>query len=69
LEDPETDKAFPADAKMGAKLLGAVKKRGVITRVRNDAFVLAPPLISTKQQVDELLNVVEESVKEVTADV
>jgi adenosylmethionine-8-amino-7-oxononanoate aminotransferase len=69
LEDPETDKAFPADAKMGAKLLGAVKKRGVITRVRNDAFVLAPPLISTKQQVDELLNVVEESVKEVTAGV
>ena len=67
LEDPETDKAFPAEAKMGTKLLGAIKKRGLISRVRNDAFVLAPPLISTKEQVDEVLTIVEESVKEVTA--
>ena len=52
---------------MGTKLLGAIKKRGLISRVRNDAFVLAPPLISTKEQVDEVLTIVEESVKEVTA--
>ena len=69
LQDPETDTAFPAEAKMGAKFLGAVKSRGLISRVRNDAFLLAPPLVSTKENVDEILTIVEESVKEVTAGV
>jgi len=69
LQDPETDTTFPTDAKMGAKFLAAAKSRGLISRVRNDAFVLAPPLISTKETVDEILAIVEDSVKEVTAGV
>ena len=69
LQDPETDTAFPVEAKMGAKFLGAIKRRGLISRVRNDAFVLAPPLISTAEQVDEILTIVEDSVREITAEV
>ncbi|MCZ6708362.1 MAG: aspartate aminotransferase family protein [Chloroflexi bacterium] len=69
LQDPETDTAFPVEAKMGAKFLGAIKRRGLISRVRNDAFVLAPPLISTAEQVDDILTIVEDSVREITAEV
>ncbi len=69
LQDPETDTAFPVEAKMGAKFLGAIKRRGLISRVRNDAFVLAPPLVSTAEQVDDILTIVEDSVREITAEV
>lgn len=68
LQDPETDTAFPAEAKMGGKFLAAAKRRGLISRVRNDAFVLAPPLVTTKEQVDDILTIVEDTVREVTAD-
>ena len=67
LRDRDSDTPFDASQKMGAKLLGAARRRGLITRVRNDAFVLAPPLIVTAQQIDEVAEIVRDSVKEVTA--
>ena len=67
LKDPETDEAFPASDAMGAKLLQACQSRGLISRVRNDGYLLAPPLVATEAQVDEILTIVEDSVREVTS--
>ena len=67
LKDPETDEAFPAEDAMGAKLLNACQSRGLISRVRNDGYLLAPPLVATEEEVNEILNIVEDSVREVTA--
>ena len=69
LEDPETDQPFALEAGMGAKLLKACQSRGLISRVRGDAYLLAPPLVASEAQVDEILNIVEDAVREVTAGV
>ena len=67
LKDRDSDTPFPAADMMGAKLLVASRKRGLITRVRADAYVLAPPLVATQEQVDDILTIVADSLKEVTA--
>lgn len=66
LKDPETDEDFPASDAMGAKRLQACESRGLISRVRNDGYLLAPPLVATEEQVDEILTIVEVPVCEVT---
>ena len=67
LEDPETDKPFELSAGMGAKLLRACQSRGLISRVRGDAYLLAPPLVASAEQVDDILSIVEDAVREVTS--
>ncbi len=68
LEDPEAETRFDPTRGLGAKLINAMKTRGLITRFRNDNVVFAPPLIITAQQVDDILAIVRDSVKEVTAE-
>ena len=66
MQDPDSDQPFASDQRMGAKLMAACRERGLISRIRVDAYVLAPPLIATKEQVDDILMIVEESIQEVT---
>ncbi len=65
--DPENDVPFDASEAMGIKLLKACQKRGLISRARVDSYLLAPPLVATAEQVDEILTIVEDAVREVTA--
>ncbi len=67
LEDPDSDAPFELGAGMGLKLLQACQARGLISRVRGDAYLLAPPLIASAAQVDDILTIVEDAVREVTA--
>ena len=67
LEDPEADQPFDLSVGMGAKLLRACQSRGLISRVRGDAYLLAPPLVATAEQVDDILSIVEDAVREVTS--
>ena len=69
LKDPETDEPFLLEDGMGAKLLQACQRRGLISRVRGDGYLLAPPLVATEEQVDDILAIVEDAVREVTANV
>ncbi len=69
LRDPENETRFDAGLMMGAKLIEAMKERGLVSRFRNDHVVFAPPLIVSAQQVDDMLEIIRESVKAVTAGV
>ena len=51
----------PAQA-VGPTLLREMRRRGVITRVRGDTVVLAPPLVITDNQLDRLIEVIGESI-------
>ena len=44
-----------------------MRDRGVVTRVRGDTILLAPPLIVSEEQVDTIVNVVAESIDSVMA--
>lgn len=69
LQDPDSDTPFDGSMGMGAKMLGAAKERGLVSRARGDSYLLAPPLITSPSQVDDILSILEDSVNAVTAGV
>jgi adenosylmethionine-8-amino-7-oxononanoate aminotransferase len=65
VEDRATKAPFAADRKLGARIQAEMVKRGVVTRLRGEVLLLAPPLIVTESQVDRLVDVAQDSVKAV----
>ncbi len=64
--DTATREAFPPSAAVGPKIARAMRDRGLITRVKGDIILLAPPLIVSEQEVDTIVNTVAESIEAVT---
>jgi putrescine---pyruvate transaminase len=67
VENTESRGPFPSTAGVGPKLARAMRDRGVVTRVKGDTILLAPPLIVSEEQVDTIVNVVAESIDAVMA--
>jgi adenosylmethionine-8-amino-7-oxononanoate aminotransferase len=74
VEDPATRTNFAPDRKVGPRLQAEMAKRGVITRTRpspgpdplpGDATFFAPPLVITESEVDQLVDVLRDSVRTV----
>ncbi|HEX7101535.1 MAG TPA: aspartate aminotransferase family protein [Nitrolancea sp.] len=61
----ETKEKLDPSLNVGGRLLAATRKRGVVVRASNDNVVLSPPLIITKEQADEVIGVVADSLDEV----
>ena len=67
LQDADGNTPFPMEAGAGMKLLEEATQRGLIARIRLDSYLLAPPLITTEQQVDDILTILDDSVRAVVA--
>jgi putrescine aminotransferase len=65
VEDRATKAPFAADRKLGARIQAEMVKRGVVTRLRGEVLLLAPPLIVSESEVDRLVEVARESVRAV----
>lgn len=63
--DRGTKAAYPADQKVGPKVLAELIKRGVVTRTRGENIFFAPPLVVTEAQVDRLVSAARDTVKAV----
>ena len=61
----------PLDPKLsvGPKVHKATIKRGLFTRVKGDSYLLAPPLIITEAEVDQIVNILGEAIQEVAKEV
>ncbi|MDR3539009.1 MAG: aspartate aminotransferase family protein [Acetobacteraceae bacterium] len=67
--DKATHKSFDPAAKVGARWMKLCEANGVITRaVVNDALCFSPPLIITKDEVDEMLGRVEKALDTLTVE-
>ncbi len=51
----------PADG-IGPKLAKAMRDRGVVTRVKGESILLAPPLVVTDEQIDRIVEVTAEAI-------
>jgi adenosylmethionine-8-amino-7-oxononanoate aminotransferase len=69
VEDKESKKPFPLEKKMGARVILEARKRGVVIRPLGDVIVIMPPLSISLDHLDELLEVIFYSIKEVTSQV
>ena len=63
--DRLTRAPFEVSQKVGPCLLKAFRERGLITRLKGESILLAPPLVSTPEQIDRIIEVVGDSTKEV----
>lgn len=62
-----SDRATKAPANLGEKVRAAAMQRGLWTRALGDVFMFSPPLTITADEVDKVLQIVGESIAEVTA--
>jgi len=65
--DKATRAPFAAAQGIGPKLARAMRDRGVVTRVKGDSMLFAPPLVITEEQIDTIINVAAESIDRVIA--
>jgi len=66
VRDRETKAEYGPVAKVGARVTQAARTRGVITRPLGNVIVVMPPLCISEGELDALLDVLFESVREVT---
>jgi adenosylmethionine-8-amino-7-oxononanoate aminotransferase len=67
VEDKETMKPFHIDLNVGPRLVGAARERGLISRNLADNYLLAPPLVTTPDQIDQIVEILRESIRETVA--
>ncbi|MBT6272528.1 MAG: aspartate aminotransferase family protein, partial [Chromatiales bacterium] len=62
VKDRETKDEFPAGDSIGPRVHAACVERGMFSRVRGDVFCLAPPIVSTEAELDEMVSILSDSV-------
>jgi len=62
VEDKATRQSFGPERKVGAKLHAECVRRGLFSRFRNDIYVLAPPFMTSNEDIDRIVNIVGESI-------
>jgi adenosylmethionine-8-amino-7-oxononanoate aminotransferase len=62
VKDKGTKEEFPAAEKVGARIHEEAQKRGLFSRHRGDVFVLAPPFVTTDEEIDRIVEILAEAV-------
>ena len=65
VSDKNTKEPYPQKDKIGYKVILKAREKGVIIRPLGDVIVILPPLVIEKNEIDELLSVVYDSIKAV----
>ena len=65
VRDRATRELFPKSDKVGPRVLAAVDARGVFSRVRDDVFVCAPPVVSTEADLAQIADALAGAIHEV----
>jgi adenosylmethionine-8-amino-7-oxononanoate aminotransferase len=67
VQDKQSKKPFPLERKMGARVISEARTRGAIIRPLGDVIVIMPPLSISLDHLEELLDIIFHSIKEVTS--
>jgi adenosylmethionine-8-amino-7-oxononanoate aminotransferase len=62
VEDKATRKPFPADRKIGVRLYQECCKRGLVSRFKDDIYMLAPAFVISDADLDRCVNIIGESI-------
>jgi putrescine---pyruvate transaminase len=62
VEDKATKKAFPPARKFGAKVQQECYRRGLVSRIKDDIYMLAPPFVITDEEIDRMVNILGEAI-------
>jgi adenosylmethionine-8-amino-7-oxononanoate aminotransferase len=67
VRDPDTKEHFPAEENVGVKVREAARRKGLLLRASHWMAVLAPPLTTTAEEVDEMLDILDDALTEVVS--
>ena len=62
VEDKATKKPFPPARKMGARVQQECSRRGLVSRIKDDIYMLAPPFVVTDAELDRMVNILGEAI-------
>jgi len=62
VEDRATKKPFPPARKMGARVQQECNRRGLVSRIKDDIYMLAPPFVVTDAEIDRMVNILGEAI-------
>ncbi len=62
IEDKATKKAFPASMKFGPRVLKECYKRGLVSRIKDDIYLLAPPFVISDADIDRSASILGEAI-------
>jgi adenosylmethionine-8-amino-7-oxononanoate aminotransferase len=65
MADVEKRKPFSLELAVGPRLVAAARERGLVSRNLADNYLLAPPLVTTPEQIDRIVEILRESIREV----
>ncbi len=63
--DKNTRAQFPADRQLSQRMMDALLAKGLYTRVLFDAIAVCPPLVVTDSQIDQIAQIIRETIPEV----
>jgi adenosylmethionine-8-amino-7-oxononanoate aminotransferase len=67
VSDPDTKEPFPPSENVGIRVREAARRKGLLLRASHWMAVLAPPLTTTPEELDEMLDIFEDALTEVLA--
>ncbi len=65
VEDRQTKAEFAADEKVGARINQAMQNHGLFSRMRGDVVCLAPPIVITDQELEQVIDAVTNAIGDV----
>ena len=65
VEDRASKRSFSAGRGIGAAVLRAAADRGLVSRVKADTYLLAPPIVITSAQIERMVEILAESIRAV----
>jgi adenosylmethionine-8-amino-7-oxononanoate transaminase len=65
-EDPSRRVAYPVEARISMRVCRACRPMGLITRPLGDVVIFMPPLASTVEQLDEMLDIIARAIVQET---
>ena len=65
MQDVEKRKPFPVELGVGGRIVAACRERGLVSRSIADSYLLAPPLVTSPEQIDQIVEIVRDAVREV----
>jgi len=65
VKDKASKEEFDPAEQIGPKVHQATMQRGLFSRVRGDVYCLAPPIVTTESQLDQIVDILSQSVEAV----
>jgi adenosylmethionine-8-amino-7-oxononanoate aminotransferase len=63
VQDRATKEAFDPKDGIGARIHSATVERGMFSRVRGDVYCLAPPIVTSEETIDKMVEILADATK------